>query len=122
VRVTFGPGTADLNPATQAALVAIAQKAKATPGEPVNILAHAPEIPDDPSTPRRLSLTRALVARAVLINQGIDSTRIYVKALGPTDLDGGPADRVDVVLSPTPAPATPPAPAGGSAASKPPPT
>ena len=125
LRITFGPGATDLNPATQAALVGIAQKAKAAPGAPVTLLAHAAEITDDPSTPRRLSLTRALVARAVLISQGIESTRIYVRALGPADLDGGPADRVDVVIGPTPAPAAPApsasTPATGDAAPPPPP-
>jgi len=63
-------------------------------------------------TPRRLSLTRALAARAVLMSDNIVSTRIYVHALGATP-SVGPPDRVDVQLAGTPpaqAPAPPPEP------------
>ena len=67
--------------------------------------AYAAGSPEDPSTPRRLSLARALAARAVLINEGIASTRIYVRALGSA-ADDGPADRVDLSAAP-PAPSTP---------------
>jgi hypothetical protein len=52
-------------------------------------------VPEDPSTARRLSLGRALAARAVLINEGIPSTRIYPRALGATGGDTD-RDRVDV--------------------------
>jgi hypothetical protein len=57
--------------------------------------------PEDPSSPRRLSLARALTVRSVLIAQGFASTRIYVKALGATTpaLAEGPPDRVDIVVA-----------------------
>lgn len=51
----------------------------------------------DSSSTRRLSLSRALAVRAYLIENGMRSTRIDVRALG-TARDGGPADRVDVIL------------------------
>ncbi|MBV9756580.1 MAG: hypothetical protein JO047_05955, partial [Alphaproteobacteria bacterium] len=53
---------------------------------------------DDPSTPRRLSLSRALTARQVLLDRGMGSTHIYVRALGANAGDG-PPDRVDVTLN-----------------------
>jgi outer membrane protein OmpA-like peptidoglycan-associated protein len=101
-RVTFGPDRSDLNPATVNALRGVAQEAKANPTVPVNVAAYAAGTPEDPSAPRRMSLSRALAARAVLINEGLASTRIYVRALGTNDPSGGPSDRVDVTLGPPP--------------------
>jgi len=42
--------------------------------------------------------------RSVLINEGIASIRIYVKALGATApaIADGPADRADIVVGSTP--------------------
>jgi outer membrane protein OmpA-like peptidoglycan-associated protein len=53
---------------------------------------------DDGGKARRLSLSRALAVRTYLIEQGIGSTRIDVRALGNTAEGGGPADRVDIVV------------------------
>lgn len=103
LRTTFGPGRSDLNADTEAAIRSFARPLRDT-AQPVQVTAFAAGAPEDPSTPRRLSLARALAARAVLINEGIASTRIYVRALGATGGDG-PADRVD--LSTAPAAATP---------------
>ncbi len=53
---------------------------------------------DNASQARRLSLSRALAVRSYLIEQGVRSTRIDVRALGnKTDVE--PADRVDLILS-----------------------
>ena len=55
----------------------------------------ASTVSDGGSGARRLSLTRALAVRQYLIDKGIRSTRIDVRALGaPTD--GSTADRVEV--------------------------
>ena len=99
-RVTFGADRTDLNPATESALREFARSVKE--GEAaVNVNAFAAGGPEDPSTPRRLSLARALAARAVLISEGIPSARIYVRALGAAGGDG-PADRVDVTATARP--------------------
>jgi outer membrane protein OmpA-like peptidoglycan-associated protein len=98
MRVTFGTDRADLNSNTAGALRSIAHVAQTSPSMSVNVFAYAAGTAEDPSTPRRLSLSRAIAARAVLVNEGIPSTRIYVRALGSNDTAGGPADRVDVVL------------------------
>ena len=119
VRITFDASKADLNPATNDALRKIAGEVKADPAIDLNVLAYAAGNADDPSTPRRLSLSRALAARAVLISEGIVSTRIYVRALGATASDG-PPDRVDVIRAGTPVQAPPTAsPASLTPASKP---
>ncbi len=105
VRATFGADRADLNPVTEGAIRQFANSVKSQDQVTINVLAYAAGSADDPSTPRRLSLSRALAARAVLITMGIPSTRIYVRALGAAVGDG-PADRVDVVrATPAPAPA-----------------
>lgn len=104
LRLTFGPGSADLNPAMADALQRIADHAKAQPAMTVTITAWAPGPPDDPSTPRRLSLDRALAARAVLLHAGVLSDRIHALAKGPAGIGDGPPDRADLaeVLPPPP--------------------
>lgn len=52
---------------------------------------------DKSSESRRLSLKRALVVRELLIEDGIPTDKIDVRAMGGAD-DGGEADRVDVFL------------------------
>jgi outer membrane protein OmpA-like peptidoglycan-associated protein len=104
VRITFGPGSSDLNPATLAALKGVAAAALADPGMIVEVTAWAPGTADDPSTPRRLSLDRALAARAVLIQAGVVSERIRAVAKGMIDIGSGMPDRMDVTeISPPPA-------------------
>ena len=63
----------------------------------VQILAYGGERGDKGSDARRLSLKRALAIRQVLIDDGVPSERIDVRAMGGAD-DGGPADRVDVYV------------------------
>ncbi|MCA1908839.1 MAG: OmpA family protein [Magnetospirillum sp.] len=64
----------------------------------LQLLAYASGDEASSSKARRLSLSRALEVRKVLMDKGIRSTRIEVRALG-NKLDGrGPADRVDAVL------------------------
>lgn len=103
LRITFGKDRADLSPAAVAAIEAVAGQAKDKPGA-FDVNAYAAGVPDDPSTPRRLSLARALAVRAVLLHAGIESPRIYVRAMGagaaPGDqaaVPAGPADRVDLI-------------------------
>ena len=105
-RITFGAGQSDLNPGTLAAIKAIAPAALANPAMIIGVTAWAPGTKDDPSTPRRLSLDRALAARAVLINAGLPSERIRAIAKGMNDIGDAPPDRVDVVeiLPPPPKP------------------
>jgi hypothetical protein len=65
----------------------------------ISVTAWAAGNNDDPSTPRRVSLDRALAARAVLINAGVISERIHAVAKGFADPGAGPIDRVDIATS-----------------------
>jgi hypothetical protein len=69
----------------------------APPGDATtfNVLAYAPGKPDDPSTARRISLSRAMAVRSALVASGVPSARIFVRALGEQFGDG-PPDRVDI--------------------------
>ncbi len=98
-RITFGPGASDLNPATVAAIRDLAAKALASPAYTVAITAWAPGPADDPSTARRLSLDRALAARAVMIQAGLLSDRIRAVAEGTTGIGGVSPDRADIILA-----------------------
>ncbi len=113
MRVTFDSGSADLNPET---VLAVRTLAKAPAGSTFTVTTYAAGVPDDPSTARRLALSRALAIRSLLIEQGIASMHIYLRALGSTGTQfaDGPPDRADIVVAaPPPAPpaaANPPAP------------
>lgn len=100
LRVTFGGGDAELNPSTLAALRHLAAAAAKEDAQSVSVSAYAPGDPSDPSTPRRLSLVRALAVRALLREAGIPSERIYVRALLAGPAEPGPANRVDVTIAP----------------------
>ncbi len=108
VRITFGATSSDLNPAMVDAIRSLARTMDATAGSDVSLYAYSSGPADDPSTPRRLALQRALAVRAVLISEGIASTRIYPRVQAPTapasSSTADPSDRVDMVMS---SPATP---------------
>jgi outer membrane protein OmpA-like peptidoglycan-associated protein len=59
-------------------------------------MAYASGDDDEARRARRISLSRALAVRAYLINKGVRSTRMDVRALG-NKVEGDPADRVDIV-------------------------
>jgi outer membrane protein OmpA-like peptidoglycan-associated protein len=125
-RITFGAGVSDLNPATEGAIRALVHTAPPFNTTTFTVTAYAAGSEEDPSTPRRLSLSRALAVRSVLITEGVASVRIYVKALGaaaPNAADG-PPDRVDIVVATpqtggSPASATPPPPAAPTSPPRP---
>lgn len=65
----------------------------------LQVVAYASSQGTNTSAARRLSLSRALAVRSYLIDKGIRSTRIDVRAMGtPEGASAGPADRVDLVL------------------------
>ena len=101
LRVTFGGGRADMTQATSDAIRTLARSSGKTANFNVTGLAAANG--DDVSAPRRLALSRGLAIRALLINEGIASTRIYVRALGNNAeaIGTAPADRTDIVVSPS---------------------
>ncbi len=107
-RITFGPGKSDLNPAMVQALRGLARALPAQAS--ITVSAFAPGTPEDPSSSRRLSLSRGLAVRGVLITEGLVSTRITVRALGASPaIAAGPPDRADLVVT-TPSTQAAPAP------------
>lgn len=96
MRLVFSEGSADLNEAAKDSLRALAGTLLDDGNARVQLLAYASSTDDSASRARRLSLSRALAVRAFLIDQGVRSTRMDVRALG-NKLEDGPADRVDIL-------------------------
>jgi outer membrane protein OmpA-like peptidoglycan-associated protein len=99
VRLVFEAGKTDLTPEDEAAIQDLARAIPAPAADSVSVLAYAAGKPDDPSTARRLSLSRGLAVRSVLLASGVPSAQIYVRALGSTP-SNGPADRVELTVAP----------------------
>ncbi len=112
LRVTFGKDVTDLSPAIADQIKALLQSVPdsgtgTAETKSFEVVAYATGTPSDPSTARRLSLSRALAVRSVLLADGVPSARIYVRALGSplgaSDSGGSPsgdapADRVDLTV------------------------
>jgi outer membrane protein OmpA-like peptidoglycan-associated protein len=110
VRLDFASGETDLTQGTADAVKALVAAAPKADSTTFNVMAYATGVPEDPSTARRLSLSRALSVRSALIAYGVPSTHIYVRAMGAptgTQTTEGPADRVDVLVMGANASATP---------------
>jgi outer membrane protein OmpA-like peptidoglycan-associated protein len=101
LRLTFAPDASDLSPESAASIKQLT--ASAPPGDDTTfeVQAFAPGKPDDPSTARRISLSRAMSVRAALVADGVASARIFVRALGE-QYGSGPPDRVDIAVNGTP--------------------
>lgn len=100
LRVTFGPGRSDLNPTTERGIRALVHSAPADAR--FSLLATAAGKADDASASRRLSLSRGLSVRGVLINEGVASGRIILRSLASPPLAREIADRVDIEVSSNP--------------------
>ncbi len=120
LRVVFGAGRSDLNAASAAEIEHLVQGDQSTAPTPdsasYTVTSFAPGTPEDASTPRRLSLSRALAVRSALMAKGVASVRIYVRALGPSSAGfaDGPADRADIVVTANPVPPAASLPAASS--------
>lgn len=95
--VLFAMESEHLPDSSRGDLEKLAQKMERDEGLTLQLLAYAAGDEANASKARRLSLTRALKVRTYLMELGVRSTRIEVRALG-NKIEGGPADRVDVVL------------------------
>jgi len=95
----FSAGTADLHGVAKTVLDSLAVQLKRAPQDHIQLIAYASGGADQAIEARRVSLARAVAVRAYLIQQGVASTRIDVRALGNRVEDGGSADRVDLVTT-----------------------
>ncbi|MFZ5792272.1 MAG: OmpA family protein [Pseudomonadota bacterium] len=98
-QILFAEGSAELPPEATAQLDALADKLSKDESLRLQLMAYASGTEDTASKARRISLSRALAVRAYLIDKGIRSTRMDVRALG-NKVEGEPADRVDIVTQP----------------------
>ena len=97
-RLGFDSGSAAISGATETQLEGLAKSMKQDGNLRLQLLAYAGGGAQTPSQARRLSLSRALAVRSKLIEKGIRSTRIDVRALGNKS-EGGPPDRVDIIIT-----------------------
>ena len=95
--ILFAPNATDPSSSALESAKSLAGNLNAEGTARVQLLAFGGQRGDKSSATRRLSLKRALVVRQILIDNGVPSERIDVRAMGGTD-DDGPTDRVDVFL------------------------
>jgi outer membrane protein OmpA-like peptidoglycan-associated protein len=98
VRLIFENGKTDLSPLDETVVRDLAKAIPKPDLSSVNVLAYAAGKPEDASTARRLSLSRGMAVRTVLMESGIPSKQIYVRALGATPSEG-PPDRVELIVA-----------------------
>ena len=95
MRIPFPAGEAKLPTSERKALEAIAQRMAAEKSLRIQLKAYAGGKNLSASKARRLSLSRALSVRSFLIEKGVRSTRIDVRALGNKTSDSL-VNRVDL--------------------------
>ena len=98
LRIAFDEGETKLPAGADADLNALANAIRDNKDYRVQLMAYAAAKDISTSKARRLSLSRALMVRSVLIDKGVRSTQIDVRALGNKTAEK-PANRVDVNLA-----------------------
>ncbi|HSZ74219.1 MAG TPA: OmpA family protein [Rhizomicrobium sp.] len=100
VRIIFAPSSTEPTPETAASVASVAANINTglrTSSDRVLLQAYGGSTNDKSSNARRLCLKRALSVRQLLIDAGIPSDRIDVRAMGGAGL-GDPPDRVDMIV------------------------
>lgn len=98
LQLLFEPGVDSIATGDRAVLDQLAERLSGSPDQRIQLRAYASSDDGTASAARRLALARALQVRAYLIENGVRSTRIDVRALGDKVEDTGPLDRIDIVL------------------------
>ena len=98
ITIIFNDGEKDIRADETEKLAAFANELVANSSTRLQLRSYATDINESASAARRLSLARALAVRSFLIEAGVNSTRIDVRALGAKN-ERGPADRVDLVVA-----------------------
>ncbi|MBC7908202.1 MAG: OmpA family protein [Rhodospirillaceae bacterium] len=96
--VAFAADSARLPETVHAELDRLVKRLQKDDGLGLQLLAYAEGDDASASKARRMSLSRALEVRKYLMEQGVRSTRIEVRALGNKLEGAGPADRVDALV------------------------
>ena len=95
VQVAFDASGTNLDDTARSELKSLADRLGARENLRLQLLAYAQAEGQSASQARRMSLSRALSVRSYLIENGINTSRIDVRALGNT-APSAPLDRVDV--------------------------
>ena len=98
LKVVFAATSAKVPEAQKASLDMIADNLARNESFRVQLLAYAGGPTLSSSKARRMSLSRALSVRTYLMDKGINSTRIHVRALGDKTTDE-PINRVEVMIT-----------------------
>jgi len=94
--IPFAPGIIEIDVSRQGTVKDLAQRMSADKSLRVQLMAYATDPEKNTSKARRLALDRAIAIRNMLIESGVERTRIEVRALGDQG-EGGNLDRVDAV-------------------------
>lgn len=100
IRIIFTAGATEPTPETAASVASVASNLNASlraGSDRVLLQAYGGTTGDKSSDSRRLCLKRALSVRQLLIDAGIPSDRIDVRAMGGASV-GDPPDRVDLII------------------------
>lgn len=95
-RIVFADGAEELDAAGRALVRDIAARLKGS-NDRVGVKAFADSATETLDWKRRLSLRRGQNVRRALLDEGVQSFRIVLRALGPPN-DGGPGNRVDLSI------------------------
>lgn len=95
-RVLFADQADELDAAGKAAVREIATRLQGT-NDRIGVKAFADSATETQDWKRRLSLRRGQNVRRALLDEGVQSFRIVLRALGPPN-DGGPGNRVDLSI------------------------
>ena len=98
VSIAFGADSSQLPDDSKGRLDGIIRSMSSNDRLRAQIVAYAAGTSDTASQARRISLSRALAVRAYLIEKGVASTRLDVRALG-YQVEGGSPDRVDISVA-----------------------
>jgi outer membrane protein OmpA-like peptidoglycan-associated protein len=97
LQLVFQAGVETLSDRDMSELDVLAADLVTDEDQRIQLMAYASSQDGTASMARRLALSRALEVRKYLIDSGVRSTRIDVRALGNA-AESGPLDRIDIVL------------------------
>lgn len=97
-RIVYEPGATAIDAMGGRLLTGIAERMINDETIRLQIRSYAGSTPETSVRARRLSLDRAIAVRTFLVDRGVRSTRIDIRALGNT-APQPPGDRIDLLLS-----------------------
>ncbi len=97
-RILFPEASVELSEPAKVELIRVVEMLTQDQATSVQLLAFAQASDSGTDSAGRISLTRAFVVRAFLLDQGVQPVRVNLRSLADKAQDG-PPDRVDILLS-----------------------